>query len=62
MSKCWRLVVPNKCKPLIFVPKRAAQRDARKAKLKEKKLNNKEEALKTAIKVRFRFLILYFQS
>ncbi|XP_003974462.1 tetratricopeptide repeat protein 4 [Takifugu rubripes] len=32
--------------------RRAAERDARKAKLKEKKLHNEEEALKTAIKDR----------
>lgn len=55
-------MVPNKCNPLIFVPKRAAERDARKAKLEEKKLHNKEEALKTTIKVRFKFPVLYFRN
>lgn len=43
--------------PPFFLPKRTADRDARKAKLKEKKLHNKEEALRAAIKVGFRFYI-----
>lgn len=47
-------MVPINCNILFFVPKRAAERDARKAKHKEKKLHDKEETLRTAIKVSFR--------
>jgi len=35
----------------MFVPQRATERDARKAKIKEKKLHAEREALLAAIKV-----------
>lgn len=52
---CWRLVGPINCNVHFF--QRAAERDARKAKHREKKLHDKEEALRTAIKVKFRWYI-----